>query len=82
MMYYHDGRGETMLLLKNLTKSPGSLPAYRSLACPYNGRQVSFCRGLCAPIAGRGTCGRLAPHAMLGRTQLAIARYNALSTSA
>lgn len=80
MMYYYDDWGETMLL-KEATKLPRSLPAYRSLACPYNGRQVSFCRGLCAPIAGVGACGRLAPHAMLGRTQLAIARYNALSTN-
>lgn len=51
------------------------LPRYRTLACPHNGRQVSFCRGLCQPIAGVGTCGRLAPHALLGRTQLAIARH-------
>ncbi len=70
------------MLRKETARSPKSLPAYRSLTCPYNGRQVSFCRGLCAPTAGVGACGRLAPHAMLGRTQLAIARYNAISTDA
>ena len=68
------------MLKKKHSPSPKSVPAYRSLTCPYNGRQVSFCRGLCAPVAGVGACGRLAPHAMRGRTQLAIARYSALST--
>lgn len=56
------------------------LPVYRSLPCPYNGRQVSFCRGLCVPSAGLGACGRLAPHALRGRTQLAIARSLAVGT--
>ena len=45
------------------------------LRCPFNGHQVSWCRGLCEPIAGRGHCGREAPHAMVGRTQAAIASY-------
>lgn len=79
-MHYHNGRGDTMLLREPTT--PRSLPAYRSLTCPYNGRQVSFCRGLCAPMAGLGACGRLAPHAMLSRTQLAIARYDAANAGA
>lgn len=58
------------------------LPVYRTLTCPYNGRQVSFCRGLCVPTAGVGACGRLAPHAMVGRTQVAIARQLAASARA
>lgn len=70
------------MLLKRNTVNLQRLPAYRSLRCPYNGRQVSFCRGLCAPIAGVGACGRLAPHAMLGRTQLAIARHTARTARA
>ena len=48
---------------------------YTTIECPYNGHQVSFCRGLCEPIEGQGHCGRLAPHAMIGRTQAAIASY-------
>jgi hypothetical protein len=40
-----------------------------------NGHQVSWCRGLCTPTDGHGMCGRLAPHAMVGRTQAAIIRY-------
>lgn len=49
--------------------------SYTTIECPYNGHQVSFCRGLCEPIESHGHCGRLAPHAMIGRTQAAIARY-------
>jgi hypothetical protein len=41
--------------------------------CPYNGHQVGWCKGLCTPVAGVGHCGRPAPHALVGRTQLAIA---------
>ena len=51
------------------------LPPYRTICCPFNGHQVSFCRGLCEPLDGFGHCGRLAPHAMIGRTQAAIASY-------
>lgn len=43
------------------------------VTCPYNGHQVGWCLGLCAPVAGIGHCGRPAAHAMMGRTQLAIA---------
>ena len=50
---------------------------FSTLSCPLNGHQVSWCRQLCVPIADHGVCGRLAPHAMMGRTQLAIAAYNA-----
>jgi hypothetical protein len=32
---------------------------------------------LCVPVDGHGTCGRLATHDMMGKTQKAIARYNA-----
>jgi hypothetical protein len=44
--------------------------------CPLNGHQVGACRGLCEPSPeGDGLCGRLAPHALIGRTQAAIARH-------
>ncbi len=51
------------------------LRPYTVLRCPLNGHQVSWCRGLCTPVAGYGHCGRLAPHAMTDRTQAAIARH-------
>ena len=50
---------------------------FSTLTCPFNGHQVSWCRQLCEPVDEHGLCGRLAPHAMVGRTQLAIAGYNA-----
>ena len=54
-----------------------SFRSYTTIECPYNGHQVSFCRGLCTPVEGQGHCGRIAPHAMIGRTQSAIANYKA-----
>ncbi|MBW2527317.1 MAG: hypothetical protein JRI23_24255 [Deltaproteobacteria bacterium] len=51
------------------------LPPYTVLRCPMVGHQASWCRGLCRPLDGHGICGRLAPHAMLDRTQRAILRY-------
>ena len=54
-----------------------SFRSYTVIRCPYNGHQVSFCRGLCEPFEGYGHCGRLAAHAMIGRHQAAIASYKA-----
>jgi hypothetical protein len=67
-----------MALLQPKSKSRGSivaLRAYTTLRCPFNGHQVSWCRGLCEPINNHGHCGRLAPHLMIDRTQRAIASY-------
>ena len=47
--------------------------------CPYNGHQVGWCKGLCTPIAGIGHCGRVAGHALVGRTQRAIAAQRGLA---
>jgi hypothetical protein len=49
------------------------------VTCPYNGHQVGWCKGLCTPIAGIGHCGRPAGHALVGRTQLAIAAHLGLT---
>ena len=44
------------------------------MRCPLNGHQAGACRGLCEPSPeGDGLCGRLAAHALIGRTQAAIA---------
>ena len=51
--------------------------SYITIQCPYNGHQVSFCRGFCEPVEGYGHCGRLAAHAMVGRHQAAIMSYKA-----
>ena len=67
------------LLRPKAERNPKSRPlrTYTVLRCPKNGNQASWCRGLCEPIEGRGLCGRDAPHVLIGRTQLAIAAYNA-----
>lgn len=57
------------------------LPPYRTIQCPMNGHQISWCMGLCKPIGKLGHCGRLAPHAMIGRTQAAIMAYQNAQTS-
>jgi hypothetical protein len=57
-------------------RSGRRLPEYRSLGCPRYGHRVTWCRQICIPIGNKGDCGRLAPHAMIGRTQAAIAAYN------
>ncbi len=53
-----------------------TLPEYRTLACPRYGHRVTWCRQICTPTGAMGDCGRLAPHAMVGRTQAAIAAFN------
>ena len=60
--------------LLNKTTSKPFVPRHSSIVCSVTG-VVSICRGLCEPIGGVGTCGRLAPHAMIGRTQRAIQSY-------
>jgi hypothetical protein len=54
-----------------------ALPEYRTLGCKAyeRGHRVTWCRLICTPIGNKGPCGRLAPHAMVGRTQAAIAAY-------
>ena len=54
-----------------------ALRQHGAVGCPHNGHQVGWCRGLCTPLGGVGTCGRPAPHHMKGRTQRAIERYKA-----
>ncbi|HKJ03472.1 MAG TPA: hypothetical protein VJ997_13485 [Longimicrobiales bacterium] len=51
------------------------VPEYTSLGCPLTKSRTSWCHGVCAPVDGRGVCGRLAPHALIGRTQEAIYRH-------
>ncbi len=60
-------------LLKKAPTKP-FVAHHSSIVCSVSG-VVSICRGLCEPIEGIGTCGRLAPHAMMGRTQKAIRNH-------
>lgn len=50
--------------------------AYTYLGCPLTKDRSAWCFRLCVPdSAGTGRCGRIAPHGLKGRTQLAIADY-------
>ncbi len=61
-----------------------ALPEYRTLGCKAyeRGHRVTWCRYICTPIGDIGACGRLAPHAMVGRTQAAIAAFKASRAAA
>ena len=51
------------------------VPEYRVLGCPLTKSHALWCHGLCAPKDGVGVCGRIAPHTVQGRTQMAILKY-------
>lgn len=47
--------------------------AYTYLGCPLTRNRTAWCFRLCVPDPkGKGHCGRIAPHGLQGRTQLAI----------
>ncbi len=49
------------------------VPKYTVLRCRAGGRhQVGWCLALCTPTNGRGVCGRQAPHAVTGRSLVAM----------
>ena len=43
--------------------------------CPLTKNRSPWCHRLCQPAKGIGVCGRIAPHAIRGRTDLAIQAY-------
>jgi hypothetical protein len=45
------------------------------VGCPLTRNRSAWCYRLCAPEHGLGACGRVAPHALRGRTDLAIEKY-------
>ena len=49
---------------------------YTYLGCPLTRNRSAWCYRMCPPDAqGNGRCGRVAPHSLMSRTQLAIADY-------
>ncbi len=48
------------------------LSRYIRLGCPLTKSNSKWCYGMCKPVKGLGFCGRVAPHAIEGRTQKAI----------
>ena len=51
------------------------VPEYRVLGCPLTKSHALWCHGICVPKNGVGVCGRLAPHTVQGRTQMAILKH-------
>gem|GEM_PF-6766618 len=46
------------------------------LGCPLTRNRTPWCFRLCHPnAAGEGRCGRVAPHALRGRTQICIEHF-------
>jgi hypothetical protein len=62
---------------KPTLKSKEKQPQFRTTRCLATKGLTKWCFAVCEPKRGIGHCGRVAPHALRGRTQLAIARYNA-----
>lgn len=48
----------------------------RYFPCPRTANRTQLCFALCRPVDGMGDCGRVAGHARLGRTQLAILEHS------
>jgi hypothetical protein len=51
------------------------VPEYTVLGCPLTKSHSLWCHGFCVPKNGIGLCGRVAPHTVAGRTQMAIMKY-------
>lgn len=51
------------------------IPEYTCLGCPMTKSHSLWCHGLCVPEDGIGLCGRVAPHAVNGRTAEAILKF-------
>jgi hypothetical protein len=51
------------------------VPEYTVLGCPLTKSNTLWCHGLCVPEKGIGLCGRIAPHRVIGRTQVAIMKH-------
>lgn len=56
------------------------LSGRKNWGCPRTKNRSSWCHAWCTPRDGLGDCGRIAPHGLLGRTQLAILKHNAHSS--
>lgn len=68
-------------ILRKQSECHGNMLAKGFMGCPMVRGKATWCRGLCQPQHGKGTCGRPAPHAMRGKTQRAIARYKRLQAA-
>jgi hypothetical protein len=62
---------------KRTVRTRKGIREYTYLGCPLTKSRTAWCFRLCVPDAnGKGQCGRVAPHSLLGRTQKAIEAHN------
>jgi len=62
---------------KKTVRTNKGLKEYTCLGCPLTRNHAAWCFRLCSPDdEGNGRCGRVAPHALKGRTQLSIERHD------
>lgn len=62
---------------KKRVRTSKGLKEYTYLGCPLTRNRSPWCFRLCTPDAeGHGHCGRIAPHALVGRIQAGIQEYN------
>lgn len=65
-----------MSVLTKPAENRRKMSEFNMLGCPLTGNRTPWCFNLCTPKNGKGHCGRYAPHAIKGRTQLAIEAHN------
>ena len=61
-----------MALRAHKTRQRGQVFS-KNQGCPHSKNNSVWCYGVCTPVDGHGTCGRLAHTVLRGRTQRAIA---------
>jgi hypothetical protein len=63
---------------KRTVRTRKGVREYTFLGCPLTRQRSAWCFRLCQPDEnGKGQCGRVAPHGLVGRTAIAIARHQA-----
>jgi uncharacterized protein (TIGR00369 family) len=68
---------KTRKVTKRRVKTSKGLKEYTYLGCPLTHNRSPWCFRLCTPdVKGHGHCGRMAPHALVGRIQAGIQEYN------
>jgi len=65
-----------MAKVRKTVRTKKGVKPYTFLGCPLTRNRSAWCHRLCAPDKdGHGRCGRIAPHGLRGRTDLAIFRH-------
>ena len=69
------GKEIKMAKRRTVKRERTRVPEYTVLGCPLTKSHSLWCHGLCVPKEGIGLCGRVAPHTVTGRTQMALLKH-------